>query len=36
MADDKAKNADFIGRVVKDAKNPVETRMLSGWFGDSG
>ncbi len=36
MADDKPKNADFIGRVVKDAKNPVETRMLSGWFGDSG
>lgn len=36
MADEKAKNADFIGSVVKDAKNPVETRMLSGWFGDAG
>jgi hypothetical protein len=36
MADDKPKNAEFIGKVVKDAKNPVETRMLSGWFGDSG
>ncbi len=36
MADDKQKNADFIGRVVSDAKNPPETRMLTGWFGDSG
>lgn len=29
-------NADFIARVVSDAKNPPETRMLTGWFGDSG
>ena len=36
MADDNQKNADFIGRVVSDAKNPPETRMLTGWFGDSG
>lgn len=36
MADDKQKNADFIDRVVGDAKNPPETRMLTGWFGDSG
>jgi hypothetical protein len=36
MADDKPKNADFIGSVVGDAKNPPETRMLTGWFGDSG
>jgi hypothetical protein len=36
MADDKPRNADFIGRVVSDAKNPPETRMLTGWFGDSG
>jgi hypothetical protein len=35
MADDKPQNADFIGRVVSDAKNPPETRMLTGWFGDS-
>jgi hypothetical protein len=36
MADETSKNADFIGRVVGDAKNPPETRMLTGWFGDSG
>ena len=36
MADDNQKNADFIARVVGDAKNPPETRMLTGWFGDSG
>jgi hypothetical protein len=36
MADDTSNNADFIGRVVGDAKNPPETRMLTGWFGDSG
>src|SRR3954470_9323387 len=36
MADDNQKNADFIDRVVSDAKNPPETRMLTGWFGDSG
>jgi len=32
----KPQNADFIARVVSDAKNPPETRMLTGWFGDSG
>jgi hypothetical protein len=32
---DKPKNADFIGRVVSDASNPPQTRMLTGWFGDS-
>jgi len=36
MADDTSKNADFIGRVVEDANNPPQTRMLTGWFGDSG
>lgn len=36
MADDTQKNADFIDRVVSDAKNPPETRMLTGWFGNSG
>ncbi len=36
MADDKQKNADFVGRVVGDAKNPPETRMLTGWFGEAG
>ena len=36
MADETSNNADFIGRVVGDAKNPPETRMLTGWFGDSG
>jgi len=36
MADEKHKNADFIGHVVGDAKNPQETRMLTGWFGESG
>ncbi|HEX4963161.1 MAG TPA: hypothetical protein VF173_20185 [Thermoanaerobaculia bacterium] len=35
MADDTPRNADFIGRVVKDAKNPPETRMLTGWLGDA-
>ncbi|HEX3556302.1 MAG TPA: hypothetical protein VIA62_24045 [Thermoanaerobaculia bacterium] len=35
MADDTARNADFIGRVVKDAKNPPETRLLTGWLGDA-
>ena len=34
--DDPGKNADFIGRVIGDAKNPTEARLLSGWFGDSG
>jgi hypothetical protein len=34
--DDTSPNADFIGRVVSDAKNPPEARMLSGWFGDAG
>ncbi|HSY51101.1 MAG TPA: hypothetical protein VLC46_20010 [Thermoanaerobaculia bacterium] len=36
MADDKPRNADFIERIVSDAKNPPETRMLTGWFGNSG
>jgi len=36
MADKSSNNADFIGRVVGDAKNPPETRMLTGWFGESG
>lgn len=36
MADDNTpKNADFIGRVVSDAKNPPETCLLSGWLGDA-
>src|SRR6476620_10535716 len=35
MADDSPRNADFIGRVVSDAKNPPETRMLTGWLGDA-
>src|SRR5437763_7183687 len=35
MADDTPRNADFIGRVVSDPKNPPETRMLTGWFGDA-
>jgi len=36
MADkDTAKNADFIGRVVSDAKSPPETRLLTGWLGDA-
>ncbi len=34
-ADDTPRNADFIGRVVKDAKNPPETRLLTGWLGDA-
>ncbi len=29
------RNADFVGRVVKDAKSPPETRMLTGWLGDA-
>jgi hypothetical protein len=33
---DTPRNADFVGRVVGDAKNPPETRLLTGWFGDSG
>jgi hypothetical protein len=32
---DSPRNADFVGRVVSDAKNPPETRMLTGWFGDA-
>jgi hypothetical protein len=37
MADnDTTPNAEFIGRVVGDAKNPPETRMLTGWLGDAG
>jgi hypothetical protein len=35
MADDSPRNADFIGRVVSDPKNPPETRMLTGWLGDA-
>lgn len=33
--DDTPRNADFIGRVVRDPKNPPETRMLTGWLGDA-
>jgi hypothetical protein len=33
--DDSPRNADFVGRVVSDAKNPPETRMLTGWLGDA-
>jgi hypothetical protein len=33
--DDTPRNADFVGRVVRDAKNPPETRMLTGWLGDA-
>ncbi|MEA2569747.1 MAG: hypothetical protein QOI24_1748 [Acidobacteriota bacterium] len=29
-------SADFIGRVVGDAKNPPAVRMLTGWLGASG
>src|SRR6185436_7335848 len=35
-SDEKTRNADFVGRIVGDAKNPPETRVLTGWFGDSG
>jgi hypothetical protein len=36
MADDETpRNADFVGRVVSDPKNPPEARMLTGWFGDA-
>src|SRR5690349_17307628 len=28
-------NAEFVGRVVSDASNPPETRMLTGWLGDA-
>jgi hypothetical protein len=34
--DGNIQNADFVGRVIGDAKNPTATRLLSGWFGDSG
>ena len=33
--DDAPKNADFIGKVVSDAKDPPETRLLNGWLGDA-
>lgn len=33
--DDTTRNADFVGRVVGDAKNPPETRLLTGWLGDA-
>jgi hypothetical protein len=33
--DDTPRNADFVARVVKDAKSPPETRMLTGWLGDA-
>src|SRR5438046_1109699 len=36
MAENDTPNADFVGRVVSDAKNPPETRMLTGWLGDAG
>jgi hypothetical protein len=37
MADDDGpQNAEFIGRVVTDAKNPPDARLLTGWFGDAG
>lgn len=36
MADTKTpRNADFVGRVVSDAKSPPETRLITGWFGDA-
>jgi hypothetical protein len=36
MADDETpRNADFVGRVVSDPKNPPDARMLTGWFGDA-
>ena len=33
--DDTPRNADFIGKVVSDAKDPPETRLLNGWLGDA-
>ncbi|HET9210180.1 MAG TPA: hypothetical protein VFR03_07270 [Thermoanaerobaculia bacterium] len=33
--DDTPRNADFVARVVKDAKSPPETRLLTGWLGDA-
>lgn len=33
--DDAPRNADFIERVVSDAKDPPETRLLTGWLGDA-
>lgn len=33
--DDSSRNADFVARVVKDAKDPPQTRMLTGWLGDA-
>src|ERR1700686_5588096 len=33
---DTPKHAGFVERVVSDAKNPPETRMLTGWLGESG
>ncbi len=33
--DDTARNAEFVGRVVSDPKDPPETRMLTGWLGDA-
>jgi hypothetical protein len=35
-ANDTPKNADFIQKIVSDAKNPPQTRTLTGWFGDAG
>ena len=35
MADETQRSADFVGRIVQDAKTPPETRMLSGWLGDA-
>jgi hypothetical protein len=34
--DDTPQNADFVQRIVGDADKPPETRVLTGWFGDSG
>src|SRR4051812_30252613 len=33
--DDAPRNADFIEKVVSDAKDPPETRLLNGWLGDA-
>lgn len=33
--DEQYANADFVGRVVGDPKNPTPTRLLTGWFGDA-
>ncbi|HEY3571709.1 MAG TPA: hypothetical protein VGP73_27525 [Thermoanaerobaculia bacterium] len=33
--DDTPRNADFVARVVKDAKSPPEARLLTGWLGDA-